>query len=183
MDPTARSVLLKLARATMQAHLSDSDLPPLPTDSAVPINAGGAFVTIRNHRRLRGCIGRFDCPRGLADTIQRMAVAVLSDPRFTRDQVTLAELPSLTLEVSVLSSPRRVADPAEVELGIHGIIVGSGMCRGCYLPQVAVEMKWDREQFLGSCCADKAGLPPDAWKFPDTEIHVFTSETLSEDRV
>jgi AMMECR1 domain-containing protein len=38
-----------------------------------------------------------------------------------------------------------------------------------------------REEFLSSCCRDKAGLPADAWKDPETEIMVFTTESFGED--
>ena len=180
MNSTARAILLRLARSTIEAHLSDAALPALPTDSGIPVTAGGAFVTLRNGGRLRGCIGRFECPRGLADTVQRMALAVLNDPRFVYNPVTLGEVPGLSVEISVLSPMRLVGDPAEVEIGVHGIVVRNGVRGGCYLPQVATDMKWNREQFLSSCCADKAGLHPDAWKDPGTQIHVFTSEAFSE---
>jgi AMMECR1 domain-containing protein len=50
---------------------------------------------------------------------------------------------------------------------------------GCFLPQVATEMGWDKIELLRRCCQGKAGLPPDAWKDPATEVSLFTAEAFS----
>ncbi|MDD2689156.1 MAG: AMMECR1 domain-containing protein, partial [Candidatus Omnitrophica bacterium] len=51
---------------------------------------------------------------------------------------------------------------------------------GVFLPQVATETGWSKEEFLSSLCAHKAGLAPDAWKDKSTEIYIFTAEIFSE---
>jgi uncharacterized protein (TIGR00296 family) len=111
-----------------------------------------------------------------------MAVAALSDPRFRSSPVTPQELPQLHIEISVLSRMVRTLEPLLLELGVHGIYIRHGFYGGCFLPQVAVEQMWDRETFLSRCCADKAGLQPDAWKDPETEVYLFTSEVFEEDQ-
>jgi len=91
------------------------------------------------------------------------------------------DLPALEVEISVLSPLRRIQDPAtEFELGKHGVYVKRDFAAGCFLPQVAEETGWTKEEFLDHCCASKAGLPPDAWKDPNTEVYVFTAEILHE---
>ena len=49
------------------------------------------------------------------------------------------------------------------------------------MPQVATETGWSKEEFLSYCCAHKAGLAPDAWKDPETEVYLFTAEAFGAD--
>jgi uncharacterized protein (TIGR00296 family) len=91
--------------------------------------------------------------------------------------VAPVELPSLRIEISILSPLRDVA-PQEVEVGRHGLLISRGAQRGLLLPQVAVEWDWDREQFLEETCL-KAGLPGDAWKH-GARIQAFTAQILKE---
>jgi AmmeMemoRadiSam system protein A len=100
--------------------------------------------------------------------------AAAEDPRFPR--VTPEEVPELGVEISVLTPLRPVADPAEVEVGRHGVCVVEGARRGVLLPQVAVEWGCDRETFLDQTCR-KAGLPPDAWRH-GAQILVFEAEVF-----
>jgi len=100
------------------------------------------------------------------------------DPRFA--PLTLAELPEVTIEVSVLSPPWPMGNLDDLELGKHGIIVRSGARRGLFLPQVATEHHFDKEIFLTRCCSEKAGLKPDAWRDPTTEVLLFTTDVYSD---
>jgi hypothetical protein len=47
------------------------------------------------------------------------------------------------------------------------------------LPEVAVEQGADAETFLALTC-EKAGLPPDAWRRPETTVQRFTAERFVE---
>ena len=110
-----------------------------------------------------------------------MAVsAATHDPRFTFDRITPEELPDLDVEVSVLGLLEKITDPLDFELGVHGIYIKRGFSHGCFLPQVAAETGWSKEQFLSHCAGGKAGLPDDAWKDPQTEVLRFTCEVVSE---
>jgi uncharacterized protein (TIGR00296 family) len=113
-----------------------------------------------------------------------MALAsATQDARFFGNQVTPDELKDIDIEISVLSPLTRIDDPMKIELGKQGIYiinekVGAG---GCFLPQVATETGWSKEEFLSHCARDKAGLPADAWKNdPDTKVLVFTAEVFGE---
>ena len=52
-----------------------------------------------------------------------------------------------------------------------------GERRAVFLPEVAKEQGWNREQTLTQL-AKKAGLPPDAWKEGAT-LEVFSTESFS----
>jgi AmmeMemoRadiSam system protein A len=99
--------------------------------------------------------------------------AALRDRRFT--PVNAAELPALDVEVSVLSPPRPIASPEEFTVGEHGIILERDGRRAVYLPEVAPQQGWSREQTL-THLALKAGLPPDAWR-EGARLSVFTTQS------
>jgi AMMECR1 domain-containing protein len=58
-------------------------------------------------------------------------------------------------------------------------MIERGLSRGLLLPQVAVELAWDRETFLDHTCR-KAGLEPGCWRHPDTVISTFCAEVFGE---
>jgi AmmeMemoRadiSam system protein A len=182
LSENARKTLLNIARSTVEAVVRGERLPQFDVQDAELSGLQGAFVTLRTQGNLRGCIGRFVADEPLWRIVQEMAVAsAREDPRFFGMQLTPRELPDLHVEISVLSPLRRIQDPmTEVELGTHGIYIKRGFSSGCFLPQVATETGWSKEEFLRHCCAGKAGLSPDAWKDPRTEVYVFTAEILEE---
>ncbi|MBA7695770.1 hypothetical protein ES703_104405 [subsurface metagenome] len=98
------------------------------------------------------------------------------DPRFFANPVTAEELDQLDIEISVLSPLKKTDDPLSLRLGTDGIYIKKGGFSGCFLPQVATETGWSKEEFLSYCCAHKAGLAPDAWKDKNTEVYLFTAE-------
>lgn len=53
-----------------------------------------------------------------------------------------------------------------------------GEHRGTFLPQVAEETGWSKEEFLRHCAHDKAGLPWDGWR--DAELYVYEAEVFDE---
>ena len=171
--------LLKIARGTIEAFVKTGKAPDVTTKDVRLNEIEGAFVTIRKHGALRGCIGNIIGQQSLVETVHDMAVAASSqDPRFS--PVTPAELKDIDVEISVLSKPRKVKDASEIVLGKHGVIVSSGNRQGVFLPQVADETGWSKEEFLSELCSQKAGLPPDAWKDPNVSLYVFTADVFSE---
>ena len=180
MQPQQRQTLLRIAREVVEAAVRGQ--PPARHESSDPLFAEhcGCFVTIKNHGRLRGCIGTFTADAPLLHTVEQMAQAATHDPRFPFDRINPAELSQIDIEISVLSPLQKTDDPLSLELGKHGIYIRRGLASGCFLPQVATEAGWNKEQFLSNCCAGKAGLDPDAWKDPKTEVLLFTAEIFSE---
>ena len=80
----------------------------------------------------------------------------------------------------ILSPMEKIDDANLMEMGRHGVMVRSGTRSGVYLPQVATETGWDKEQFMSSLCAQKAGISPDAWKTGECDIYIFTAEVFGE---
>lgn len=170
--------LKDLARQTLAARLFGK-APPDILLSQLPQalqERRGAFVTLKKHGQLRGCIGQIDPQWPLAHTVSRMALAAaFQDPRFP--PVTPDEWDALEIEVSVLSPLVRLVDVSQVRVGTHGLYVRKGSRSGLLLPQVPLEQGWNSEIFLRQTCR-KAGLDFDAWKDPETEIYVFTAEVF-----
>jgi len=176
-----RKTLLRIARQTLATTLGGGSRPAETAASPALQQLCGCFVTLHNAGQLRGCIGTFTARGPLHQTVVQMATAALRDPRFTTCPVTAAELPKIDIEISVLSPLERTKDPmAEVELGKHGIWIQGPYGSGCFLPQVATETGWSKEEFFSHCCAHKAGLPPDAWKWPETAVYRFEAEVFGE---
>jgi len=171
--------LLKLARQSVETAVKERKLydnVPLQFES---FNRElGAFVTLKEHGELRGCIGYVSPVRPLAETVRDVAAAAaVQDPRFS--PVTAEELGQLQYEISVLSPLRRVLDVSQIQVGRDGLIMKRGDKSGLLLPQVPLEQHWDRKTFLEETC-HKAGLPTDAWQDRDTDIFSFTALVFGE---
>ncbi|MEK7397164.1 MAG: AmmeMemoRadiSam system protein B [Candidatus Poribacteria bacterium] len=181
LNEEQQKILLKLARDTIELYLKTGKKMQFETkDERLKVKQG-AFVTLRKHDNLRGCIGYIIPVELLYDAIIDMAIAASTeDSRFRK--VTVDELKDIDIEISVLSIPRRVKSADEIELGKHGVIVSKGLRKGVFLPQVATETGWDKQIFLEHLCADKAGLSKDAWKDKGTDIDVFTAQLFEEER-
>ncbi len=175
-----KRILLRLARAVVEAKVAGKSAPAQKSDDPVLQTPRGCFVTLHVDGDLRGCIGTFQAVQPVFDAIREMAAAALQDPRFLNQPLRKDDLPRLQIEISVLSPLERTADPLSLELGKHGIYIKRGYTSGCFLPQVADETGWTKEQFLSYCCSHKAGLPADAWKDPKTEVYLFTAEVFGE---
>lgn len=179
MNDNQKQILLKVARDTIEAVINRRPSPKPKSDDPELNAPCGCFVTLKNQERLRGCIGQFtsDCP--LVELVVEMAKAsATGDPRFFDDRITSDELEQLDIEISILSPLKRTTKPLSLRLGVDGIYIKRGYASGCFLPQVATETGWSKEEFLSYCCAHKAGLPADAWKDPNTEVYLFTAEVF-----
>lgn len=167
-----KAYLLDIARSRIDLVLRDQPVafPPPPPPGPAQEKLG-AFVTLKRQGQLRGCVGRLISEDPLFVTVGDMAeAAAFHDSRFL--PLTLEEFPTLELEISVMGPITRCPDPSRIVVGKHGLIMRKGSRQGLLLPQVPVEWEWDRETFLAQTC-QKAGLPPDAWHDPDTEIYWF----------
>ena len=141
----------------------------------------GAFVTLRKHGALRGCIGFLEPIADLEKEIAELArEAAFSDPRFP--PLSLPELPECTIEISLLTKPERIGSLDEFRLHRDGIILSLHGRRAVFLPQVADETGWTEEEML-SALSEKAGLPMTAWKSDEAVFHTFQAEVFSEDEM
>ncbi len=173
-----KQALLRIARASIQAELAGKK-PPAAKGQGTLEEKRGAFVSLKRRGRLRGCIGFIEAKKPLAQTVEEMAVAAaLQDPRF--EPLREEELKEIRLEISVLSPLRKIVDVGAIEVGTHGLYVRKGSRAGLLLPQVATEYGWERDTFLKETCR-KAGLAPDAWRDPETEIYLFSADVFGEE--
>jgi AmmeMemoRadiSam system protein B/AmmeMemoRadiSam system protein A len=170
--------LLAIARKSVEAAVTDRKLYDYPGSKLDALSQErGAFVTLKEKGELRGCIGYVAAVKPLALTVRDVAaLAAVKDSRFK--PVSPAELPKLEYEVSVLSPLRRVMDVSRIRVGVDGLVVRRGNYEGLLLPQVPVEQGWSRTTFLEQAC-QKAGLPADAWRDPETDIFSFTAIVFS----
>ncbi|MDQ7798140.1 MAG: AmmeMemoRadiSam system protein A [Candidatus Edwardsbacteria bacterium] len=171
--------LFRIAHQSIEAEVKGKDAPKFKPLTARLAELRGVFVTLKEGGNLRGCIGYIEGIRPLYQAVAEMAVAAATgDPRFP--PVTTRELPELEYEISVLTPKRQIDSPEEFMVGKHGIIVQRGGRSGVFLPQVAAEEGWTREETLSYLCLHKAGLPANAWKDKETKLFVFEAEVLEE---
>ncbi|HEX4642307.1 MAG TPA: AmmeMemoRadiSam system protein A [Candidatus Acidoferrales bacterium] len=169
--------LLEIARRAISCVILDGQIPNLPPYPASLSEPTGAFVTLYRGGALCGCVGQLENPGPLADVVARAAIsAALYDPRFPA--LRAEELSALKIEISVLTRPEPI-QPESIIAGRHGLLVMNGSLRGVLLPQVAPERSWNGRRLLEETCI-KAGLAPDAWRHPATQVFGFTAEAFSE---
>lgn len=166
--------LLDLAREAVEHAVRDRTLyHSTATGDAVLDQDRGAFVTLIEAGKLRGCVGYSAAVQPLYKAVRDTAtLAAMRDPRFR--PVAAGELPRLHYEISVLSPLVHVDDVSRIEIGKHGLVIKNGNHEGILLPQVAVEQHWDGTRLLQETCI-KAGLSPDCWKDDDTDTFCFTA--------
>ena len=167
-----KKALKEIAFNSIRDSLDDKPIAqPTLTSYLSPLTSKcGAFVSLHKHGHLRGCIGHFGEDYPLHEIVAEMArAAAFEDPRFK--PVTRDELNDLDIEISVLTPMRRIQSLDEFELHRHGIYIKKGYRSGTFLPQVADEVNWTKEEFVGHCSQDKAGLGWDGWK--DAELYVY----------
>jgi AmmeMemoRadiSam system protein A/AmmeMemoRadiSam system protein B len=178
---TEQQTLLRLARDTLNKLLVEEDKagPDLSQYNLTPHmeEKSGVFVTLKEHGRLRGCIGYIEPIKPLYEAvIDNANNAAFHDPRFP--PVRADELKDITIEISVMSPLRRIQSVDEIIVGKHGLTIEKGFYHGVLLPQVPVEWGWDRDTFLVQICR-KAGLPDDAWK-EGAILKVFSAQVFGE---
>ncbi len=175
-----KRLLHEIARTVIRNRVLGKPIPDFRVTSPRLREPRGAFVTIKKHGNLRGCIGYVKPIKPLWQAVAEMAeAAAFEDPRFP--PVTADELDDLEIEISVLTPLMEVKGSPEeivrqIQVGKHGIMIERPpYYSGLLLPQVATEYGWDAETFLEQTCL-KAGLPTDAWRDPATRIYLFSAE-------
>ncbi len=129
---------VRLARYTIETFVKTGTLPQMPGGLPEELyqNRAGAFVSLKEDGRLRGCIGTIQAVRdSLAEEIMHNAVSACSaDPRF--DPVEDWEVERLTISVDVLGETEKISSPEELDVTRYGVIVTRGKKRGLLLPNL-----------------------------------------------
>ncbi|MFC1808302.1 AmmeMemoRadiSam system protein B [Candidatus Omnitrophota bacterium] len=171
--------LLFIARKTLESYIRDKKMPEFDEKDPLLNEEMGAFVTLHKNGKLCGCIGNMIGRGPLHATIRDMSIASSTqDHRFS--SVKADELDDIDIEISVLSPMEKIDDPDKIIMGKHGVMVREGIRSGVYLPQVATETGWDRDEFMNSLCVYKAGIPATSWKDGTCDIYIFSAEVFGE---
>ena len=165
-----KQMLKKIAYTSIKDSLNGKPISMFNLQSSILNQKCGAFVSLHKQGRLRGCIGHFGEDVPLHEIVAEMArAAAFEDPRFP--PVHREELGDIDIEISVLTPMRRIQSLDDFQLHKHGIYIRKGYRSGTFLPQVADEVNWTKEEFVGHCSQDKAGLGWDGWR--DAELYVY----------
>ena len=176
-----RSGLLKLARAALMYYFEHKETPQ-PEQLGISVTPGmktimGAFVTLQEKGKLRGCIGEIQPHRPVYQAVIERAIdAAVHDSRFS--PVKAQDVSNLVIEISALTPPHPVDSYRDIVLGKHGIVLTKGRAGAVFLPQVAPEQHWTLEDTLNNL-STKAGMPADAWK-EGASFQVFEAEVFHE---
>jgi AmmeMemoRadiSam system protein B/AmmeMemoRadiSam system protein A len=177
LTPEDRKALLSLARKTITWYLDTQTVPLARRLSPAAQGRRGVFVTLKKRGQLRGCIGRIVPDAPLPRLVGAMALqSALHDPRFP--SVSADEMKDIEVELSVLSPIRSVSGPQDIVVGRDGVILQKGGRSAVFLPQVATEQGWTRDEMLDHL-ALKAGLAPGAWR-SGTSFSTFQAVVFSE---
>ncbi len=140
---------------------------------------GSSFVTLHLQGELRGCVGGLYATRPLVHDISHHAYcAAFKDPRFA--PLLPADIPDLSVHISVLSEPQTVRFTCAQELinllypGRDGLIVREGEKTATFLPEVWDTLP-DPSDFLTQLKL-KAGITSD-WESRALTVERYTTES------
>lgn len=173
-----RAFLVNAACLIIRRRLEGAkSTPAIAATSPATTQLAGCFVSLhaRAGHALRGCVGRIDSALPLMEALQGAAWQVTTDPRFAASPVTIGELPSLTIEITILGMLRPAHTPLAFSPKDDGLYLIVNGRPGVFLPQVARETGWNQEQLLDRLCAEKLGLPPRTWQTGDAHVFTFPS--------
>ncbi len=175
--------LLDIARKSLESYIiEDKELGLEDINQVIPESIKkrqGGFVTLKtkDQGRLRGCIGEILPSRSALEVVlERVISAAIHDPRFS--PVQKEELSNILIEISLLSPPEKIEHYQEIQVGIHGVILEKNGRSAVFLPQVAIEQKWNLETMLTQLSL-KAGLSANDWK-NQSDFYVFTGIHFQE---
>jgi AmmeMemoRadiSam system protein A len=102
--------------------------------------------------------------------------AALNDRRFS--PLSPDELNDIEIEISVLTPMKQVSGAGDIVVGRDGVLLSKDEHSAIFLPQVAKEQGWGREEMLDNLCR-KAGLNSGCWK-KGAQFSTFQAVVFSE---
>jgi MEMO1 family protein len=172
-----KKALLAFARETISRFFLTDTVPLARGFSMNLQQLRGAFVTLKKKGELRGCIGHMIADEPLSKVVGTMAIqAAFNDRRF--NPLTADELKDIEIEISVLTPMKQVAGAVNIVIGRDGVLLSKDDHHAVFLPQVATEQKWSREEMLDNLCR-KAGLETGCWK-KGAQFSTFQAVVFSE---
>jgi len=162
-----------LGRHAIDTYLRTRQLIDPPEPIPIELQSPSAvFVTLRKHGELRGCVGsvRPTAATAAHELIRYAVASAVRDPRF--DPVRLDEVSALTIKVQLLDMPEPVANIAELDPQVYGIIVRRGDRQALLLPDID-GIETPEQQVLAAC--QKAGIDRNA----PLQLERFRTRTLT----
>lgn len=116
------------------------------------------FITIQdisnNIPKLRGCIGTFEKNenKNIFEHLKMYTLkTILEDTRFSEDEkIKENEIENLELSISLLGDDIKMDSEKDWEIGVHGIKFNYNQYISIYLPEVAVEQNWTKQETIES---------------------------------
>ena len=129
---------VQLARKSVEYYILHHRKMEMPENLPEELltRQAGAFVSIHEHGKLRGCIGTISPVRDCVarEIIDNAVSASTRDPRF--DPIRADELKWLEISVDVLGEAEPISSAAELDVKRYGVIVSKGRKRGLLLPDL-----------------------------------------------
>jgi AmmeMemoRadiSam system protein B/AmmeMemoRadiSam system protein A len=178
----ARKAIVYYLDKNQMLNVPDSNISErlkTPRAAFVTLNTSvkTALIGPRKNTQLRGCIGDIFPRQPLYKSVISNAVnAAVNDPRF--NPISKDELNDITIEISALTPPKTIDSYKDIRIGTDGVVLKKGDYQAVFLPQVAPEQNWTRDQMLENLSL-KAGLPADGWK-TDASFLTFQAEVFGE---
>ncbi|MBI4115700.1 MAG: AmmeMemoRadiSam system protein A [Candidatus Omnitrophica bacterium] len=166
---------MQIAKGTLESYVKKKEVSSFKVTDPSLLEPRACFVTLKKGGELRGCIGLLSPQRPLFEEVIRMTCAAASED-FRFSPVQPEELSDIEIEISVLSVLEKIHSANEIEIGQHGIVVKRGDRSGTFLPEVAVQMGWNAQEFVEMCAQEKAHLGEGFGK--DIELFRFTTEKI-----
>jgi len=132
-----QSPIVALARESLESYVrSGKRVKPGPQHAALLQQRAGAFVSLKKHGELRGCIGTTEATTdNLAEEVIQNAISAgTQDPRFP--PVETGEFPDLEYSVDVLGAAEPVQSMDQLDPREYGVIVAKDYRRGLLLPDL-----------------------------------------------
>lgn len=159
MKLDSKDPYVNLAIKTLKQYITDKTVPSAQTaDAALLSERAGAFVSLKKHGELRGCIGTIAPTQdNVANEIIMNAISAgTRDPRFP--PVRPEELDELVCSVDILGDPEQVSSLDELDVKRYGVIVTNGHRRGLLLPDLDGVNTPEQQVHIAM---QKAGISPE----------------------
>jgi hypothetical protein len=163
-----KAALLDIVKKSLQSAVTKGELfrPSRKDFNNVLFDKGASFVTLKQGKKLRGCIGSLYPHTAIAlDLAQNTYSAALKDNRFS--PVRADELNNLDFTISLLTDFEEIKFDSyddllsKIQPQIDGLLIKDGQREGVFLPTVWKEIP-DKKDFVTQLKL-KAGLSPSYW--------------------
>lgn len=182
-----KAYIINLCRIAVENHfkksrVSEAELFDIP--ETLKGFEASAFVTFYLNGKMCGCRGAMKPEMSFISKILRSAKSAITDDRF-KGAIKRSDLGDLIIDVTIFTAPTHCKMDEEnklrdqIELGIHSFRVISGDKQAFFKSSVPIARHLTLSQAMRRLCR-KAGLDPNAYKLPETEIIRYETLQFSQ---